>query len=201
MFYGCTHADFFPQEIIPIKKRCNFVIQHFEDLKRIIYILPALFVILTACPTPQVLPDEPRIQFKSFILEKGPDALGNEILTGELRFDFEDGDGDIGFDTPFDSLNKPDTLLYNLFLTLHEKVNGQYKEVDTNELDIPPYYRIPPLDREGQNKTLKGEIMVSIQYLLIKYDTLKYTFYIMDRAYHRSNVDTTSEIIFTDWKD
>ena len=131
-----------------------------------------------------------------------PNDLGAETLTGQLRFDFEDGDGDIGFEIfESDTLNLPDSLLYNLFLTLHEKVNGQYVEVDTSELETPPYYRIPPLDREGQNKTLKGEIMINIQYLLIEYDTLKYTFYIMDREFHRSNVDTTSEIIFTDWKD
>ena len=76
-----------------------------------------------------------------------------------------------------------------------------FSEVDTSDLETPPYYRIPPLDREGQNKTLQGEIMVDIQYLLIEYDTLKYSFYILDRAFHHSNVDTTSEIIFTNWKD
>ena len=79
-------------------------------------------------------------------------------------------------------------------------VNGVYREVDTSELLSPPYYRIPPLDREGQNKTLKGEISVDIEYFTIDYDTLRYSFYLMDRAFHRSNVDTTDEIIFTDWK-
>jgi hypothetical protein len=175
-----------------------------ENLRRIRYILPVLFLLLTGCPVPQVLPDTPSIQFKSFILDKGFDGLGNEILLGELRFDFEDGDGDIGFEVPSenpDTLDFPDSLLYNLFLTPYEKVDGQFVEVDTSELETPPYYRIPPLDREGQNKTLKGEVMISIQYLLIEYDTLKYSFYIMDRAFHRSNVDTTSEIIFTDWID
>ncbi len=154
---------------------------------------------MTACPVPQVLPDEPKIKFKSFILDRKTDVLNNEILTGELRFEFEDGDGDIGFEAPADSINQPDSLLYNLFLTIHEKVNGQYREVDTSKLETLPYYRLPPLDREGQNKTLKGEIMVEIQYLVIEYDTLKYTFFIMDRAFHRSNVDTTSEIVFADW--
>ena len=156
---------------------------------------------LTACPTPHVLPDVPKIEFKSFVLDEKTDVLGNNILTGELRFDFEDGDGDIGFEVSIDSLDQPDSLRYNLFLTLHEKVDGKYVPVDTSELETPPFYRIPPLDREGQNKTLKGEIAVDIEYLIIEYDTLKYSFFIMDRAYHRSNVDTTSEIIFTDWKD
>ena len=123
-------------------------------------------------------------------------VLGQKVLTGELTFDFEDGDGDLGFEARTDSLNLPDSVKYNLFLTLHEMVDGVYREVDTAELLSPPYYRIPPLDREGQNKTLIGEISVDIEYYIIEYDTLRYSFYITDRAFHRSNVDTTSEIIF-----
>jgi len=155
---------------------------------------------LTACPTPKTLPDIPRVEYKSFILEKKINALNQEILTGTLTFDFEDGDGDIGFEALQDSLDAPDSLKYNLFLTLYEMVNGKYRELDTSELLSPPYYRIPPLDREGQNKTLKGEISVDIEYFTIEYDTLRYSFYLMDRAFHRSNVDTTEEIIFIDWK-
>jgi hypothetical protein len=169
-------------------------------MKRIIYIVALGALILAGCPTPKTLPDTPRIEFKSFILEKKINALNQEILTGTLTLDFEDGDGDIGFDASPDSLHLPDSLKFNLFLTLHEMVNGQYREVDTSELGSPPYYRIPPLDREGQNKTLKGEISVDIEYFTIDYDTLRYSFYLMDRALHRSNVDTTDEIIFTDWK-
>jgi hypothetical protein len=155
---------------------------------------------LAGCPTPKTLPDVPRVEYKSFILEKKINALNQEILTGTLTFDFEDGDGDIGFDASFDSINVPDSVKYNLFLTLHEMVNGVYREVDTSELLAPPYYRIPPLDREGQNKTLKGEISVDIEYFTIEYDTLRYSFFIQDRAFNRSNVDTTNEIIFIDWK-
>ena len=169
-------------------------------MKRIIYIVALAALALAGCPTPKTLPDEPRIAYKSFILEKKMNALNQEILTGTLTLDFEDGDGDIGFEARTDSLHLPDSLKYNLFLTLHERVNGQYRKVDTSELGSPPFYRIPPLDREGQNKTLKGEISVDIEYFTIDYDTLRYSFYLMDRALHRSNVDTTDEIIFIDWK-
>jgi hypothetical protein len=169
-------------------------------LKRILYILLIATLALAGCPAPKTLPDVPRVEFKNFILEKKINVLNQELLTGTLTFDFEDGDGDIGFVSSSDSLNAPDSVKYNLFLTLHEMVNGVYRKVDTSELLSPPYYRIPPLDREGQNKTLMGEISVDIEYFTIDYDTLRYSFYIMDRAYHRSNVDTTDEIIFTDWK-
>jgi len=168
-------------------------------LRKISYTIIIVTLVLVGCPRPRTLPDIPRIEYKGFILEKKINALNQEILTGTLTFDFEDGDGDIGFEAS-DSLNAPDSVKYNLFLTLHEMVNGVYREVDTSELLSPPYYRIPPLDREGQNKTLSGEISVEIEYFTIDYDTLRYSFYLMDRAYHRSNVDTTDEIIFTDWK-
>jgi hypothetical protein len=169
-------------------------------LRRILYIVVIMTLALAGCPTPRTLPDVPRVEFKSFILEKKINALNQEILTGTLTFDFEDGDGDIGFEASPDSLDAPDSVKYNLFLTLHEMVNGVYRKVDTSELLSLPYYRIPPLDREGQNKTLKGEISVDIEYFKIDYDTLRYSFYLLDREYHRSNVDTTDQIVFIDWK-
>jgi hypothetical protein len=169
-------------------------------LKKIIYIAAFMTLALTGCPTPKTLPDVPRVEFKSFILDYKINALNQEILTGTLTFDFEDGDGDIGFEASPDTLRLPDSLKYNLFLTLHERVDGKYRKVDTAELGSPPFYRIPPLDREGQNKTLRGEISVDIEYFTIDYDTLRYSFYLMDRSYHRSNVDTTDEIIFVDYQ-
>jgi hypothetical protein len=169
-------------------------------MKRLATILIPAAVLLTGCPVPKVLPDVPMVKFQSFILEEKSNPLGSNILTGTLTIYFEDGDGDIGFYASTDSLNLPDSLRYNLFLTLHEKVDGVYREIDTSELDTKPFYRIPPLDREGQNKTLKGEIEVDIEYYTIDYDTLKYSFYIMDRAFNRSNTDTSMEIVFTDWK-
>jgi hypothetical protein len=178
--------------------RCKFVSKEIRQLRRIIYIMVIMSLALAGCPTPKTLPDVPRVEFKSFILDYKINALNQEILTGTLTFDFEDGDGDIGFEVDTGSIHLPDTLKYNLFLTLHERVNGKYRKVEPDELGSQPFYRIPPLDREGQNKTLKGEISVDIEYLTIDYDTLRYSFYLMDRAFHRSNVDTTNEIIFTD---
>jgi hypothetical protein len=161
-------------------------------------------VLLAGCPAPRVLPDIPRVEFKSFTLDEKTNPLGGKVLTGELVFDFEDGDGDIGFEAGYfgggDTASQPDSTKYNLFLTMHEKVDGKYRMIDTSELESKPFYRIPPLDREGQNKTLRGEIKVDIEYFTIDYDTLKYSFYLMDRAFHRSNTDTTTEIIFTGWR-
>ncbi len=174
-------------------------------MRRLAFIAITAALLLTACPAPIVLPDIPRVEYKSFTLEEKPNDLGITVLTGELVFDFEDGDGNIGFEAGYfatpDGSPQPDSTKYNLFLTLHEKVDGKYRMIDTSELESKPFYRIPPLDRSGQNKTLRGEIKVEIEYFTIDYDTLKYSFYIMDRDFQRSNTDTTEEIVFTEWMD
>jgi hypothetical protein len=170
-------------------------------MKKMAFILIPAAMLLAGCPTPKVLPDIPNVEFRSFVLDQKTNALGTIVLTGVMNFYFEDGDGDIGFVASLDSLDRPDSVKYNLFLTMHEKVDGKYRIVDTSELDSKPFYRIPPLDREGQNKTLKGEIEVKIDYLIIPADTIKYSFYLTDRAFNHSNTDTTSEIVLKDWKD
>jgi hypothetical protein len=52
--------------------------------------------------------------------------------------------------------------------------------------------------RLGQNKILRGTIQVTFLYLFATpADTIQYDFYIKDRALHKSNVTTTSEIIIS----
>jgi hypothetical protein len=170
-------------------------------VKKIAFILIPVTMLLAGCPTPKVLPDIPKVEFRSFVLGEEPNDLGQIVLIGVLNFYFEDGDGDIGFEASFDSLEAPDSVKYNLFLTTYERVDGQYQMMDTSELDANLFFRIPPLDREGQNKTLKGEIEVAIEYYIIPADTVKYSFFLMDRAFNHSNTDTTSEIVLAIWKD
>ena len=51
------------------------------------------------------------------------------------------------------------------------------------------------MERLGQNKILKGTISVTFLYLFYsESDTVKYNFYIKDRAGNESNIATTSEI-------
>jgi len=147
-----------------------------------------------ACQKVESLSDIPFIEFKSFDLKDTIDILGNPSKIGELVFKFEDGDGDIGLGQ-VDSLSS-DTTNYNLFFTLFEKIEGEFQVVDEDDLETSLNFRIPYIENVGQNKTLKGEIKVDFYYLLMLYDTIKYEFYIIDRAEHESNVETTSEISF-----
>ena len=159
----------------------------------------------SGCNLPAPVPEIPEVTFKSFTLEEKMNDLGSNILVGTLKFRFQDGDGDIGIELPQgDSIPEGDTTYYNLFFTLHEKKDGMYRKISNDDLPSPLYYRIPYDDKiepQGQNKTLSGEVAVEFEYLGIEYDTIMYSFFLIDRAGHRSNTDSTTDIGFTQWKD
>jgi len=161
----------------------------------IFFILFSGWILFFSCRKIESISEIPSIEFENFTLRDTIDILGNKGKIGELVFTFEDGDGDIGLPQP-DSI-PTDTTNYNLFFTLYEKLDGEFAEVDEDDLETPLNYRIPFIEMEGQNKTLKGEIQVNFFYFklfLIKYDTIKYEFYLVDRALHKSNVEETDTI-------
>ncbi len=154
----------------------------------------AFMMIFSSCEKIQSYPDTPSVSYKAFNLYKSQDVLGNTILLGELEIRFTDGDGDIGIQQP-DSSVMADSLKYNLFLTLWTLKNNDWTPASD---DTPVQnFRIPYIERTGQNKTLTGTVIVSLEYKTIQYDTIRYTFYLVDRKFHKSNVDTTETIIFT----
>jgi hypothetical protein len=69
--------------------------------------------------------------------------------------------------------------------------------VPDNDILSPSDYRIPYMERTGQNKILKGTIAVTFLYLFYSVedtDTVRYDFYLKDRADNLSNTESTSEI-------
>jgi len=151
-----------------------------------------------ACEPPETVSAVPEITFKSLELFDFVDSLGNAGKMGTLKFDFIDGDADIGsyvydYDTTEESLKNK----YNLILYPFEKLpDGYYDSVKTNPLKYIIRHD-DKLDRVGQNKTVKGEIQLDIQYITIPpQDTIRYEFYILDRARHKSNTALTSDIGF-----
>lgn len=163
-------------------------------------ILILLIIPFSGCPDIEVIPEIPEIEFLSFTITEDTDDLGNDILRGELIFTFQDGDGDIGLSEP-DTIIPGDSTQYNLFFTMYKKDKGAYIELDENELGAPLFYRIPYIEpREGQNKILRGEIKIDFEYPSVKYDTIRYDFFITDRLLHKSNVESTTDISFTEWK-
>jgi len=166
-----------------------------EDMRIMKYLMLILLIAIFAgsCHKIQQLPPEPSVKYLSFIVFDTTDILGNSCKGGRLNFYFEDGDGDLGLRTP--ETGETDTT--NLFLTLYRKTNGAMVQVPANDPIKPSNYRIPYMERTGQNKILKGTISVTFLYLFyspVDTDTVRYDFYIKDRADHSSNTVSTSEI-------
>jgi hypothetical protein len=162
-------------------------------MKILHYIAPAVILtalVLSSCERIDKVSDVPEIKFRSFTLFD-KDTLTFQIKVGEMVFSFIDGNADFGV-----LENSQDTL--NLFLTPFHKVNMAYEPLNVDTFGRK--YAVlndEALVRVGQNKTIKGEIKLQIYYFVIPpFDTIRYDFYIMDRAGHKSNVASTSDITF-----
>jgi hypothetical protein len=168
-----------------------------KTMRKIIYLISISMIILASnsCKKIQQLPATPHIDFKSFTIFDTTDILGNTSKGGRLKFHFEDGDGDLGLNPPGSS-NITDST--NLFFTLYRKKEGIMQPVADNDPLKPSPYRIPYMERLGQNKILKGTISVTFLYPLYSSpDTIRYDFYIKDRALNESNVGSTTEIVLS----
>lgn len=162
-----------------------------RTFKYLTIILTALLT-LDSCRKIEQLPSIPDIEFTSFSIFDTLDPLGNNSKGGRLKFYFEDGDGDIGLNAP--SGNQPDTT--NMFFTLFRKTGGNMAQAPDNDPLKPLSYIIPFMERLGQNKIMKGTISVTFLYpYYYPGDTIRYDFYIKDRALNESNVASTSEIV------
>jgi hypothetical protein len=166
-------------------------------MKKNIYLSAVIIVIvaLVSCHKIEHLSSVPHIEYTSFKIFDTTDILGNLSKGGRLKFHFEDGDGDLGLKTPVgDSI--ADTT--NLFLTLYRKNNGIMTPAASNDILSPSPYRIPYMERVGQDKILKGTVSVTFLYLYYTpADTIRYDFYIIDRAQNVSNVVSTNEIVIS----
>jgi hypothetical protein len=162
-----------------------------------IFKLLVLTVVLFAsasCKKIETLPAIPRIEYRSFEIFDTTDILGNDAKGGRLKFYFEDGDGNMGLADP--DGQSSDTS--NLFFTLYREKNGESVLAPPNDPLRPSSYRIPYMFRLGQNKILKGTISVTFFYLFYSpSDTIRYDFYIKDRADNMSNIESTSDIIIS----
>ncbi|MBN2486068.1 MAG: hypothetical protein JXB34_08850 [Bacteroidales bacterium] len=183
-------------------------------------------LLLCGCVEIEQVSPVPRIEFISFNIENlGGDPLEGGYPWGLLEFRFIDGDADLGvYKEINDSLSLPDSVKSGLFINLFEKVNGAYVErvftqprytKDTIKLDtiiiirdtivvdtISYNMHLPydeKLDRAGQNKTVKGIIRAKILFEKTPpLDTMRFEFYVRDRALNKSNVEYTTDFYFKD---
>jgi hypothetical protein len=169
-------------------------------------------LIFWGCPEVEQVSPIPEVHFLSMKFGQVYDsALGQIFNAGTLEFSFIDGDADLGvYDDVNSNTSLPDSVKYGIFINFFEKIDGNYierfnvQETDTiPELDTIPFNQLFPydekLDRVGQNKTIKGVVRIVILFpLSLQYDTMRFEFYIRDRALHKSNVEYTSDFAITD---
>jgi len=138
-------------------------------------------------------PPEPQIEFRNTQIEIGENALNQQQINIKLTFYLIDGDGDVGLtqndiDPPYDA---------NFFPSFYGIKNGIQK-IDTTF--IAKLYRIPYVGDLGQDNTLKAEVSIDFEYPFndqfpFPYDSIVYSFYMVDRSLNESNVAWTDTIV------
>ena len=152
---------------------------HFSKIALILFLLLGGFHY--SCKKKSKYSTIPEITFKSF--EKfGADSA-------HLTVYFTDGDGDIG-------LTQAEDSLFNFFTIYYQKKNGVF---EVRQPKIPLNFRIPMLNSSKKSKSLEGDIVITFlnpyYFPTLTMDTIKYEFYLRDRANNESNHEFSSEII------
>ncbi len=173
---------------------------------KILLIIAAAAVMATvSCKRIEEYPPEPSIAFLEF--EKLFNPTDSIYDRGILKFEFTDGDGDIGLakkDT-FPPFNPGSKYYYNLIIDYFEVRNGVETPVYltffnsvTQEFDtVYLSARIPILSPPGSEQSISGEIhdTIFIYNYNSPYDTLFLKFFIVDRALNESNQEQTGYIV------
>lgn len=163
-------------------------------------------VVFASCVELETVSPIPEISYESLSYSVLSDTSIGEINQIILEFSFIDGDADLGVYTEVhNDTNLPDSARYGLFIELYEKLDGNYyNRVLTQEISDTPYidtlqlHQLIPydtkLDREGQNKTVRGYIRSGLPITdNAPYDTMMLEFFIRDRALNKSNVERTDD--------
>jgi len=169
-------------------------------MKNALLIIGLILTFIIGCVETEPVSTIPEITFKNFELFVAYDTFQErDMLFGKLKFDFIDGNADIGLYYQEDTISWNENN-YNVYLKPYEKVDSQYFKIPDDSLNLPPYFIIAhndKLDRVGQNKTIKGSITINIEYFILPpYDTIRYEFFIRDRDGNKSNVEVSSDIGF-----
>ncbi len=149
---------------------------------------------MSACNLEKVdYPPEPDIKYLRTEVTIADNSLGEPQINVHLVFYLIDGDGDVGLtqsdiDPPYNA---------NFFPTFYGIKNG-IRKVDTTF--IADEYRIPWVGDLGQDAALKAEVSIDFEYpyndqFPFPYDSIMYSFYMVDRALNKSNIAWTDTII------
>lgn len=169
----------------------------FHDMHREFRVAGGITLLLwlifsSSCMKKETYPDIPEIFFRNFTTVFD---TGRVAKSGILTISFTDGNGDIGLSShdTFPPYQKNGDYYYNYVINYYEKQQGRFVKIILN----PPFSaRIPFLTPDYPNKAIKGIIVDTLQMNPAPvYDTIKFVFFIYDRALNKSNVDSTPPII------
>jgi hypothetical protein len=153
----------------------------------------------------------PQIEFKELTVVDTIDLLQNKIRQNKLHFYLIDGNGDIGDVPCFDGA---DYYPGNCLIELHYYDGDKYVYDstfpkswfpcygDSVEMRITQWYSIPSVGDLGQDKALKADVFIDIEYtkdpLNLQYHFHNNFFYkitVFDQKLNKSNVLNTDTII------
>ena len=148
---------------------------------------------LVSCKKAKTYSVEPSLTFKDLVKITNSQGVDE---SADLTISFIDGDGDIGLaesDT-MPPYNPESIYYYDFFINFFIKHNGVFEPYP---LVIPASQRIPYINHSGKDQSLSGDIIMHLDFIGFQFnnDTLRFETYIYDRALHKSNTVTTSEII------
>jgi hypothetical protein len=152
-------------------------------MKKIIF-ASLVCIFFYACRKSNSISNIPKITFTSLV--SIPYSSGKDSIA-VLKFEYEDGDGDLG------SLSSDSSGYRNLFVKYFVKQNGVFI---APVLPVGFDAQIPNLTPKAKNKSISGDITYNL--ILppgVVADTIKFEVYIIDRANHKSNVFETSSLI------
>jgi hypothetical protein len=174
-------------------------------IKLTVILILMLGIVSVSCRRMDEYPPEPSIKFMEF--EKIPKYNDTIFERGILKFEYTDGDGNLGLEDgdTFPPFNPESKYYYNLIIDFWEVRDGVETEVpltfynpSTQEFDtISLSARIPVLVPKNVERPISGEIFDTLFMYNYNsdYDTLFFKFYIVDRALNESNVETTPYIV------
>ena len=156
-------------------------------MKKHIFLVIFLSSFFLQCEKTEIISEIPEIKYTGFRATNGD---GEYIMVnGILKFSFIDGDGDIGFGENTDTLA---TQQYDIFIIEYFMQNDTFIYYDTINYWMPYF-------EEGIYKTsIKGDIDIILPRTILSPDTVRYEFYILDRANHMSNIEITPDIIYSE---
>lgn len=158
----------------------------------VIVVLLVIFLSVTSCQREPKFSEIPYIEFVS--LDKISNDLGYDDEATLVLY-FQDGDGNLGLDASdnTDAFDTSSIYHYNLWIDYYEKQNGTFVLVElpiTNDIRFPRLSNTVPESIEGRISTT-----MSINNYFSPYDTVMFTFQIVDRDLNMSNVVPSPEII------